>query len=97
MIEKYDNGYADLTHTNMHYPCDYCDQGYNRIIHLAQICLNYFICHKCIEYYKLPMRVVRSLQYVETREEWHHAEWCESKMFFPYPIGFDEVEQNINE
>ena len=96
MIERYDNGFADLTNTNMSYPCEYCQQGFKRITSLHQIALEYFICRKCIEYYKLPMRVVKSLQYVETRNEWHHAEWCESKIFFPYPLGFDDPEQDIN-
>jgi hypothetical protein len=38
----------------------------------------------------LTAEVVRSLKYVETKEEWNAAEWCESKIFFPYPIGFNE-------
>ena len=30
-------GFKDLTHTNMCYRCDYCDQGYNQIYWLKQI------------------------------------------------------------
>ena len=82
-------GFADLTHTNMCYRCDYCDQGYQNIYWLTQIALNYFICDNCKKYYKLTREVVDSLKYVETREEWNDAEWCDSKMFFPYPIGFN--------
>ncbi len=96
MIERYDNGFADLTNTNMSYPCEYCQQGFNRLHNLFQICLEYFICRTCISYYKLSMDVVRGLKYVETRDEWKAAPWCESKIFFPFPLGFDDPEQDIN-
>ena len=42
------------------------------------------------------MDVVRGLKYVETRDEWKAAPWCESKIFFPFPLGFDDPEQDIN-
>ncbi len=86
----YWRGFMDLTNTNMCYRCDYCDQPFNQIYHLTQIAVEYFICRKCIQYYKLTTEVVSSLKYVETRKEWDDAEWCKSKIFFPYPIGFDE-------
>ena len=88
-LGKYHNGFKDLTHTNMTYRCDYCDQGYNQIYWLQQIALEYFICDNCKEYYKLTLEGLQELRYVENRTEWQDAGWFPSKPFFPYPIGFD--------
>ena len=81
-------GFADLTHTNMCYRCDYCDQGFNQIFMLHQLALEYFICSKCKEYYKATFRDLIELKYVETRQEWQDAD-CWPR-WLPYPIGFDE-------
>ena len=83
------NGFKDLTHTNMCYRCDYCDQPYQNIYWLHQLAIEYFICDNCKEYYKLMKRNVEELRYVENRQEWNAAGWFPSKLFFPYPIGFD--------
>ena len=88
-LGKNHNGFKDLTHTNMTYRCDYCDQGYNQIFWLQQIALDYFICDNCKEYYKLTLEGLQELKYVENRTEWQDAGWFPSKPFFPYPIGFD--------
>ena len=81
-------GFKDLTHTNMCYRCDYCDQPYQNIYWLRQLAIEYFICDNCIEYYKLTTRDLIELKYVQNRQEWKDAN-C-SPRFFPYPIGFDE-------
>ena len=81
-------GFKDLTHTNMCYRCDYCDQGYNQIYWLQQIAIEYFICDNCQRYYRLTAKDMIELQYVENRQEWKDAN--SSARFFPYPIGFDE-------
>ena len=81
-------GFKDLTHTNMCYRCDYCDQGYNQIYWLSQIALEYFICDRCQKYYKLTVKDLIELKYVETRQEWQDAD-CWPR-WLPYPIGFDE-------
>ena len=73
-------GFKDLTHTNMCYRCDYCDQPYQNIYWLHQI---------AIEYYKLTLEGLRELRYVENRTEWQDAGKFPSKPFFPYPLGFD--------
>ena len=78
-------GFKDLTDTNMCYRCDYCDQGYNQIFMLAQIGLQFFICHKCQDYYKLSWNDQLELKYVETREEWREL----APNFFPTPVGFN--------
>ena len=81
-------GFKDLTHTNMCYRCSYCDQPYQNIYWLRQIAIEYFICDRCISYYKLTVKDLFELQYVQNREEWRDADcWPQ---FFPYPIGFDE-------
>ena len=82
-------GFKDLTHTNMTYRCDYCDQGYNQISVLQQIALKYFICNNCQRYYRLTTQDLIELKYVENRQEWEDAGWFPSKLFFPYPLGFD--------
>ena len=82
-------GFKDLTHTNMCYRCDYCDQGFNQIYWLHQLAVEYFICDRCVSYYKVPTRDLIELKYVENRQEWNDASWFPSKPFFPYPIGFD--------
>jgi hypothetical protein len=88
-LGKNHKGFKDLTHTNMTYRCDYCDQGYNQIFWLQQIALDYFICDNCKEYYKLTTQCLIELKYVENRQEWQDTGWFPSKPFFPYPIGFD--------
>ena len=90
---KYDNGFLDLTHTNMCYRCDYCGVGYNRIYWLQQIAMQYFICDRCQKYYRLTIHDMMCLQYVETRKEWQDADCWPNNGFFPYPIGFDEEER----
>ena len=80
-------GFKDLTDTNMCYRCDYCDQPYQNIYWLRQIAIEYFICDRCVKYYKLTTRDLIELKYVENRTEWQDAD-CWPK-FFPYPIGFD--------
>ena len=82
-------GFKDLTHTNMCYRCDWCDQGYNQIYWLQQIAMEYFICDNCQRYYRLTTQDMIELQYVQNRQEWKDASWFPSKPFFPYPIGFD--------
>ena len=82
-------GFKDLTHTNMCYRCDYCDQGFNQIFSVNQLALKYYICDRCVKYYKLTTSGLRELRYVENRQEWQDADWFPSKLFFPYPIGFD--------
>ena len=82
-------GFKDLTHTNMCYRCDYCDQPYQNIYWLHQIAIEYYICDNCKEYYKLTLEGLRELRYVENRTEWQDAGKFPSKPFFPYPIGFD--------
>ena len=82
-------GFKDLTDTNMTYRCDYCDQGYNQIFALNQLAVEYYICDRCRKYYKLMTKDLRELRYVENRQEWQDAGWFPSKLFFPYPIGFD--------
>ena len=82
-------GFKDLTHTNMCYRCDYCDQGYNQISVLQQIALKYFICNNCQRYYRLTTHDLIELKYVQTRQEWRDADCWPNKGFFPYPIGFD--------
>ena len=64
-VYRYDNGIADLTHTNMCYRCDWCDQGYNRIIHLNQVGVEYFMCDRCRSYYKLTWSQLDRLKYIE--------------------------------
>ena len=88
-LGKNHKGFKDLTHTNMTYRCDYCDQGYNQIFWLQQIAMEYFICDNCKEYYKLTLEGLQELKCVENRTEWQDAGWFPSKPFFPYPIGFD--------
>jgi len=85
-LGKNHRGFKDLTHTNMTYRCDYCDQGYNQIYHLNQLAIEYFICHKCIGYYKITREDIRNLKYVEDRIEWRKTG---VSSFFPTPIGFD--------
>ena len=82
-------GFKDLTHTNMCYRCDYCDQPYQNIYWLPQIAIEYYICDTCKEYYKLTLEGLRELRYVENRTEWQDAGKFPSKPFFPYPLGFD--------
>ena len=82
-------GFKDLTDTNMCYRCDYCDQGFNQIFAVNQLALEYFICDRCVKYYKLTIQGLIELKYVENRQEWIDAIWFPSKPFFPYPIGFD--------
>ena len=82
-------GFKDLTHTNMCYRCDYCDQGFNQIFALNQLAIEYFICDRCVKYYKLTIRALVELRYVRDRQEWDNAGWFPSKLFFPYPLGFD--------
>ena len=82
-------GFKDLTYTNMCYRCDYCDQQFNQIYLLNQLAIEYYICDRCLKYYKLMKRNVEELRYVENRQEWNAAGWFPSKLFFPYPIGFD--------
>ena len=82
-------GFKDLTHTNMCYRCDYCDQGYNQIYWLRQLAIEYFICDNCKEYYKLTVEDLVELKYVQNRQEWQEADAWPNKGFFPYPIGFD--------
>ena len=82
-------GFADLTHTNMCYRCDYCDQQFNQIYSLNQLAIEYYICDRCLKYYKLMGSDLKKLRYVENRQEWNNAGWFPSKLFFPYPIGFD--------
>jgi len=82
-------GFKDLTHTNMCYRCDYCDQGFNQIHLLNQLAIEYYICDGCLKYYKLMGSDIKKLRYVENRQEWTAAGWFPSKLFFPYPIGFD--------
>ena len=82
-------GFKDLTHTNMCYRCDYCDQGYNQISVLQQIALKYFICNNCQRYYRLTAKDLIELKYVENRQEWQDADWFPRKLFLPYQIGFD--------
>ena len=88
-LGKNHNGFKDLTHTNMCYRCDYCDQPYQNIYWLHQIAIEYYICDNCKEYYKLTLEGLRELRYVENRTEWQDAGRFPSKPFFPYPIGFD--------
>jgi hypothetical protein len=92
MITRRHRGFADLTHTNMCYRCEYCQQEFNQIYHLSQIALEYFICSDCINYYKISRDDVRNLKYVETKEEWRETRVC---MFFPYPMGFDEERKYV--
>ena len=83
------NGFKDLTHTNMYYRCDYCDQGYTQIYWLHQIAMEYFICDNCQRYNRLTTQDLIELQYVQTRQEWKDADAWPNKGFFPYPIGFE--------
>ena len=88
-LGKNHNGFKDLTHTNMSYRCDYCDQGYNQIYWLQQIAMEYFICDNCQRYYRLTTQDLIELKYVQTRQEWKDADCWPNKGFFPYPIGFE--------
>ena len=88
-IGKNYKGIADLTHTNMCYRCDWCDQGYNQIYWLEQIAMEYFICDRCQKYYRLTAKDLIELKYVQNRQEWQDADCWPNKGFFPYPIGFD--------
>ena len=88
-LGKNHKGFKDLTHTNMTYRCDYCDQGFNQIHLLNQLAVEYYICYRCLKYYKLMASDIKKLRYVENRQEWNEASWFPSKLFFPYPIGFD--------
>ena len=88
-IGKNYKGFKDLTHTNMCYRCDYCDQGFNQIFSVNQLALEYFICDRCVKYYKLTIRALVELRYVRDRQEWQDADCWPNKGFFPYPIGFD--------
>ena len=72
-VLRYDNGFADLAHTNTCYRCDWCDQGYNRIIWLQQVGLEYYICDNCREYYKVSIGDCIKLRYVESRRDWISA------------------------
>jgi hypothetical protein len=72
-VMRYDSGFADLKHTNMCYRCDWCDQGYNRIIYLAQVGLDYFMCDRCREYYKVSYSDAKRLQFVTSKREWISA------------------------
>ena len=82
-------GFKDLTHTNMCYRCDWCDQGYNKIFMLCKIACQYFICDRCQKYYRLTVKDMLELQYVQNRQEWKDADCWPGNGFFPYPIGFD--------
>ena len=82
-------GFKDLTHTNMCYRCDYCDQQFNQIYSLNQLALEYYICDRCVKYYKLTIRDLIELRYVRDRQEWQEAAAWPGEGFFPYPIGFD--------
>jgi|TARA_Y100000296_G_scaffold10704_1_gene12414 hypothetical protein len=84
---KNHRGFADLTHTNMCYRCEYCQQGFNQIYHLQQIAIEWFICSNCRHYYNVSIEDVLNLKYVETKEEWREAG---VSIFFPYPMGFNE-------
>ncbi len=88
-LGKNHKGFKDLTHTNMCYRCDYCDQGFNQIHLLNQLAIEYYICDRCLKYYKLMNSDLKKLRYVENRQEWQDAGWFPSKLFFPYPLGFD--------
>ena len=88
-LGKNNKGFKDLTDTNMCYRCDYCDQGFNQIFSVNQLALEYYICDRCVKYYKLTIQGLTELKYVENRQEWNDASWFPSKLFFPYPIGFD--------
>ena len=83
-VLRYDSGKADLEHTNMCYRCDYCDQGYNRIIYLEQVGMEYYMCDNCRDYYKVSYSDARKLQFVETREDWVDA----IGIWVPMPLGF---------
>jgi len=83
-------GFKDLTDTNMCYRCAYCDQGFNQIYSLNQLAIEYFICDRCVKYYKLTIKDLIELRYVRDRQEWQDADCWPGKGFFPYPIGFDE-------
>ena len=82
-------GFKDLTDTNMCYRCSYCDQGFNQIYSLNQLAIEYFICDRCVKYYKLTIKDLIELRYVRDRQEWRDADSWPGKGFFPYPIGFD--------
>ena len=82
-------GFKDLKHTNMTYRCDYCDQGFNQIFSVNQLALEYYICDRCVKYYKLTTKGLRELRYVENRQAWQDASWFPNKLYFPYPLGFD--------
>ena len=82
-------GIKDLTHTNMCYRCSYCDQGYQNIYWLQQIAIEYLICDNCQRSYRLTVKDMVELQYVQNRQEWQDADCWPGKGFFPYPIGFD--------
>ena len=88
-LGKNHKGFKDLTHTNMCYRCDYCDQGFNQIHLLNQLAIEYYICDRCRKYYTLMAKDIRELRYVENRQEWQNADWFPSKLFFPYPLGFE--------
>ena len=83
-------GFKDLTYTNMCYRCDYCDQGFNQIYSLNQLAIEYFICDRCVKYYKLTIKDLIELRNVRDRQEWKDAARWPNRGFFPYPIGFDE-------
>ena len=89
-LGKNSKGFKDLTHTNMTYRCDYCDQGYNQIYHLYQLAMEYFICDNCQRYYRLTTKDLIELKYVKNRQEWQDADCWPGKGFFPHPIGFEQ-------
>ena len=80
-------GIRDLTNTNMCYRCDWCTTGFNQIFWLRQIAIEYYICDKCIDYYKITNENIWRLKYVENMTEWRETR---VSMFFPYPIGFGD-------
>jgi len=69
-VHRYDNGIADLEFTNIKWHCDWCDQGYNRIIWLQQVGLEYYMCDNCREYYKVSIGDCIKLRYVESKQDW---------------------------
>ena len=80
-------GIRDLTNTNMCYRCDWCTTGFNQIFWLRQIAIEYYICDKCIDRYKITNENIWRLKYVENMTEWRETR---VSMFFPYPIGFGD-------
>ena len=88
-VLRYDNGFADLEHTNMCYRCDWCDQGYNRIIWLTQLAIEYFMCDNCRERYDVTYEQCRRLRYIESRREWTSI----VGLWVPWPWHWDKGEE----